>query len=88
MHLGLNRVDRGIDRAIALGLGHHLFALDRKGHPRLRPLAGFRFLRKRQKLVVLIALFNRIARDQGLQVFIKDFRLTIGQIFKPREGFV
>jgi hypothetical protein len=84
-HLGaaldmfFDRLQGGIDRAVAVRLAPDFLAVHGENNARLRTLAGFAVLGQRDKTILLFIVGQAFSTDQRQNVLIENFALAVGQ---------
>lgn len=84
----LDGLEGGVHRAGALGAGFLLLAVDAEHHAGFGDLPGARGDFKEGQAEVLGGFFAEGVGDQGLEVFVEDLVLLVGQGLEAGEGLV
>jgi hypothetical protein len=82
----LDRLQRGVDRAVAVRFAAHLLAVGREHHFGMRPLAGLAVLPQRHQPVGFLLVGDGFVADQRQDVLVEDLALAVGQFLELGEG--
>ena len=86
--MGLDRLERGIDRAVAVRFAVHFAPIHGKHHAGMWSLAGLAVLRQGYITILLGNMADALVTDQGQNVLIKYFAFAIREFLEAGKGSV